>query len=517
MKHYTLAKFKQDGYIIPNLPDDYVIENDTINGIVWVKVKASACYPAEDLATMAWDPDRLVELFSIYISSDHEPRWRDTSNDRMLKLGLVTRKNYEAGRSSLDGLYHLANPVNFYHGNGKLKRGFWNTLRERFYGRGKYSAQTLKMFEFAIDLLLQESPDATDDQLKFKFYEKTFIHPEDIFRCSLTYKWYPDYLRTPKKLGNDFKYVHWTVNPADYGWIAVNGESDWFIKPSQIIHRGRVYDRDELVLTQCPQCNNEVVQSDMVDGICRECHDNKYKIHSYSTRVPSLLKFKAKNVKPGVEPLYFGLELEYETSSRDKAKVKVCDLLAGHAILKSDGSINNGFEIVTCPATSDIHLEVFKNFFDNMPRELEVADNVGMHIHISRKPLNMFTIGKMTEFLNRDNNKAFITYVAGRQPNRFCGMQDIRTITYPLYDKGDRYNTLNLQPNDTVEMRIFSTPTNYQEFAQRLEFADALVRYCGPAQLGVPLKELTQYGTFLKWIHNHHKDYPELANHLKGI
>jgi hypothetical protein len=517
MKHYTLAKFKLDGYQIPNLPDDYAIEHDTDNGIVWVRVKASACYTAEELDGTGWEPDKMMELFSIYTNSDGDPRWRDTSNDRMLRMGLLNRKNYEAGRSGLDALYHLANPINYYHGNGKLKRGFWNTLRERIYGRGKYSWQTLEMFQFAMRLLHEEFPDEDDEHIKYRLYDKSSIHPSDVFKCPINGNWYPDFLRSHKKFENEFMNIHWQVNPLEYGWVNVGADADWFMKPDQVVHRGRVYNRNELVLTTCPQCDQEVVEGDMVDGICRTCHENKYKIHNYSTRVPTLLKFKASNVKPGVEPLYFGLELEYETSSRDKAKVKVCDLLAGHAILKSDGSINNGFEIVTCPATKDIQLEVFKNFFDNMPRELEVADNVGMHIHISRKPLNMFTIGKMTEFLNRDNNKAFITYVAGRQPNRFCGMQDSRTITYPLYDKGDRYNTLNLQPTDTVEMRIFSTPKNYQEFAQRLEFADALVRYCGPAQLGVPLKELTQYGTFLKWVHKNHKDYPELANHLKGI
>ena len=159
---------------------------------------------------------------------------------------------------------------------------------------------------------------------------------------------------------------------------------------------------------------------------------------------------------------------------------------------------------------------MFKNFYDHKPTDLKVAENVGMHIHISRKPLNTFTIGKMTEFLNRKANEDFITHVAGRKPNGYCRLEN-RTMTYPLYDKGERYNVLNLNPQDTIEIRMFSTPKNYEEFASRVQFAQALTDYCGPAQLSCSLKELVKYDTFKVWVAQHRKDYPELANHLKGI
>ena len=103
-----------------------------------------------------------------------------------------------------------------------------------------------------------------------------------------------------------------------------------------------------------------------------------------------------------------------------------------------------------------------------------------------------------------------------RSPNHYCRLQG-RTVTYPLYDKGDRYNALNLNPPETVEIRIFSTPRNYEEFASRIQFAQALTDYCGPAQLSCSLKELTKHQTFMTWVAQHRKDYPELANHLKGI
>jgi hypothetical protein len=82
------------------------------------------------------------------------------------------------------------------------------------------------------------------------------------------------------------------------------------------------------------------------------------------------------------------VSLEYETDNRNRAQLDVGKLMHGHALMKSDGSIRNGFEIVTCPATLDIHLDVFKKFYDNIPKDLKIAKNVGMHVHISRKPLS---------------------------------------------------------------------------------------------------------------------------------
>jgi hypothetical protein len=188
--------------------------------------------------------------------------------------------------------------------------------------------------------------------------------------------------------------------------------------------------------------------------------------------------------------------------------------------MKSDGSINNGFEIVTCPATLDIHMEEFKKFYDNLPGELFAASNTGMHVHVSRKPLNMFTIGKMTEFINRLDNKAFIAYIAGRIDNSYARQDNQRTISYPLVNRHSgtaRYNALNLSPTDTIEFRIFSTPTNWEQFASRLEFCQALTDYCQPAQVGTSLKHLTHYSSFINWMKSHRKDYPELSNHLKGF
>lgn len=519
MKQFTISQFKKDGWTIPNLPDGITIEKGTPSSWHYTKVKVLATVAfirdngGPDLTHMLdSNQDDSLKITLINLNEENAS-FSDSNYEICHALGWITRACHDGGRGALDGLYHKYNPANYYFKNGNLKHGFWNTLRERLMGRANHSHATLTMMRKGIDLLKDKYPNFSNEQIQDLFYQKTW---HNIHWCNYTSQWYPNFLLKNVRLNNEYKHIPMDLNLADFGFTKVEGRT-WWLSPDYVIYNDRAYKRDELNLVRCPVCNNEVVEGDLVDGeMCNSCYDNKYKIHSYSTRVPTLLSFKAKNVRPKVEPIYLGLELEYETVNKDRAKKEVINLLDGHAILKSDGSIRNGFEIVTCPATADIHLDVFKSFFDNKPKDLKVADNVGMHIHISRKPLNTFTIGKMTEFLNRSDNARFITHVAGREPNQYCRLQN-RTLTYPLYDKGDRYNALNLNPDSTVEIRIFSTPKDFQEFAQKVQFAQALTDYCGPAQLSCSLKELTKASTFTSWVLQHHKDYPELANHLKGI
>ena len=295
----------------------------------------------------------------------------------------------------------------------------------------------------------------------------------------------------------------------------------FYIDPTtEIVYDGEIYLRRELDLVTCPECNREVQQRERVEEGCVHCMKELSKVHNYSTKVPDLLKFKATKVKPST--LYLGTELEYESvnDSRTKDAIYTNKVLKNHAILKSDGSIRHGFEIVTCPATLDIHLAEFKKFFSELKEKtkLHAENNTGMHVHISRKPLSMLTIGKMTAFLNNPKNKKFIESIGGRKLNHYCNQDEFRTVTYPLvYGKGERYNTLNLSNDATVEIRIFSTPETYEDFAHKLEFSEALAIYCSPCTVNHSVYKLTSHENFQDWVKTQKHSYPHLVNKLKSI
>ena len=78
-----------------------------------------------------------------------------------------------------------------------------------------------------------------------------------------------------------------------------------------------------------------------------------------------------------------------------------------------------------------------------------------------------------------------------------------------------RYNFVNLNNAKTIELRIFATPSNRQEFEIRMQFVKAIVEYCKPAQHTVSLKEQTHYQSFVNCVSTMTKDFKQLNNFIK--
>lgn len=432
----------------------------------------------------------------------------------------IDRGNY--GQDLIDGIYSYYNPARFRSlRSGKLLASFYRELYRRV-DHGYMHAKTTQAMIKELKAALQEKYDQPETPAGSIAYNvacdkdlKSSIN--GVLRiCLLTGTMDHRNRMSHATYQNEnvciYNLTH--INLNDYN-LTLHG--DYLLHPNEMVWNDEVHDISQGTCT-CPTCNSEVPRTAIIAPSieCTRCEKQHYKIHNYSTRVPDLLKFKAKNVKPKQEPLYFGIELEYETSNRDKAAVKVGRLLKGHAIMKSDGSIRHGFEVVTCPATIDIHLDEFDKFFKDIPEELQIAPNVGMHIHVSKKPLSLFTIGKLTAFMNREINKRFIEFVAGRNSNSYCRLDSKRTVTFPWTNKSsERYNTLNLNNSQTIEFRIFSTPLTYDDFASKIQFCKALVDYAMPANLALPISEITNYANFIKWLQGNRKSYPQLAAKLK--
>lgn len=503
MLAFTIRKFVNGGGVIPNLDEDKFKIKEVVEETQWGGTRRSFRF-------YHWVEEEEDYVFMI---SYNEHGWVQDYNMDEIKEAGVCYHTIEIGTAFLDSIYYMHNPIEFAYKNGKLRKGFASNLRKRLAGKSRASQHTKNMLGFYIDRRRQET--GLNNRELYTLLRSEIGH--DINLCPLSNVIFPYYDSKAIRLNNEIIRVWSKCEPREFGLTKV--DSGQYVSDDYVFYRGIAYRRDELNLVRCPVCNDEVPDSsiDQTDNCCERCVENKYKIHNYSTRVPELLTFKAKGVKPGVDPLYMGIEIEYETTDKMKAQMAVGRKLFGHAIMKSDGSIRNGFEIVTCPATLDIHMDVFSQFFADKPQELKAAENVGMHVHVSRKPLNQFTIGKLTAFLNNTDNKDFIKFIAGRIDNSYARIDPARTITFPITrGKGDRYNALNLNPQDTIEFRIFSTPTNFNEFASRLQFVHALTEYCKPAQLSCNLKELVNHNTFIKWLAVNHKDYPDLFELIKG-
>jgi len=496
-------------------------QHPDIRQTYWTKEESEWDYETREsvvrtytLSTIWYKNIRVIQFYTNDPNNRHKALGvYNVHRDNALETGLVTHQSYRITAATIiDALYHLVNPLEFHNKNGTIKKGFWGALRRRLRSHAlRPSWVTQAMLNKAIEI-------ASDDPENISVSEVLTVN--DIpswsyYKDVLTNQYHVEGTARRYRIGNmGWVHIHKSTDPTQYGYL-FHDRNDIWLTPEQFYHDGNVYNRSEVDIVECTQCGDESVSELCIDGVCHKCLDASFKIHNYSTRVESMLKFKATRVRPNT--VYLGCELEFETNNRNRAQLGVGKLMHGHALMKSDGSIRNGFEIVTCPATLDIHLDVFKKFYDNIPPDLKVEKNVGMHVHISRKPLSQLTLGKMTEFLNRLDNKQFIAHIAGRIDNNYARMNSERTVTFPWRNRsgGDRYNALNLNNQNTVEVRLFATPMNYKEFASRLQFVQALVDYCSPCSSNESLKKQTHYESFMHWLSNRKRMFPELSYHLK--
>ena len=501
-------------------------EHPDIRQTFWTKEDNNWDYEQQEtvrststLSTIWYKEQRVLQFYT----NDEANKSRrltiyNVHRDACRETNLINHQSYRAnGSTIIDALYYLANPMEFHNKNGSLKKGFWGALRRRLRSNTLRSSWvTQHMLDKAVHMAAQaENADDSGITSIGSIFAVKNIPEWAWYKDFLTEEYYVDGTQKRVRLGStEWEHIHRSTDPIDYGYL-FNDRHDIWLKPEQFFHDGNIYNRGEVDIETCTNCGNETVTELMVNKVCHHCLDASYKLHNYSTRVENMLKFKATRVKPNT--VYLGCELEYETNNRNRAQIGVGKLMHGHALMKTDGSIRNGFEIVTCPATLDIHLDIFKKFYDNIPPDLKIANNVGMHVHISRKPLSQLTIGKLIEFLNRLDNKEFIHHIAGRIDNQYARLESDSTITFLRKHRsgGNRYNALNLLNEKTIEVRLFATPMNYKEFASRLQFVQALVDYCSPAQSNESLKKQTHYQAFMHWLSSRKRMFPELSYHLK--
>jgi len=211
-------------------------------------------------------------------------------------------------------------------------------------------------------------------------------------------------------------------------------------------------------------------------------------INSYSYR-PSM-KFCSLSNENSNAP-FFGIELEVERKNSKGLKHKY---MAGmiqheHWYFKTDGSLTDGFEIVTHPMTFNYIQQNEKTFTDSLRLLVENgynsydANTCGMHIHISK---NNFTTWHLYRFLKFFvENKEFIVSISQRKMEKLRKWANIEedsdsSLIYKAKKKdgnNERYVAINLQNKATLEIRIFRGTLNINSFMKNIEFAHALFMY----------------------------------------
>ena len=282
--------------------------------------------------------------------------------------------------------------------------------------------------------------------------------------------------------------------------------------------------------THCDNCGRLLHQEDVYynedDGLCWSCYEETQRdretIHDYYYK-PSPLFY-------GEGPRFFGVELEIDEGGEDSDYAS--DILkqanyAGmvHAYAKHDGSLENGFEIVTHPMTLAYHLS-------EMPWKdvLHKAISLGYrshqsgtcgHVHVSRTAFGVeeedqeSAIARILYFVEKHWEELLkFSRRTVRQLERWASRYGYREQPKEILEHakkgylGGRYTCVNLENRATVEFRMFRGTLKYNTLIATMQLVNRIcdVALCLSDQ---ELKDMS-WTTFVSGCQE-----PELIQYLK--
>lgn len=229
---------------------------------------------------------------------------------------------------------------------------------------------------------------------------------------------------------------------------------------------------------------------------------------------------------------YFGVELEIDYGGRDNDNayhiLQVANRNTEAIYIKQDGSLEDGFEIVTHPMTLDYHMNDmdWKKLTQKALRlgyKSHKTDTCGLHIHVNRTTFGddyshqELCISKVLFILERfweeflrfsRRNKEQIQHWATRYGYRSQPIEILNTAKSSNYN---RHTCVNLTNSNTIEFRIFKGTLKVNTIIATLQLVNHI---CNTADL-LSTDDITELNwcEFMERISKN--KYPELITYLK--
>lgn len=220
--------------------------------------------------------------------------------------------------------------------------------------------------------------------------------------------------------------------------------------------------------------------------------------------------------------LFFGIELEIENKQDGDYLSGINDVELSNLYAKYDGSLDNGLEVVSHPFTFEYFNLTFKKVWEPILRCKEYGyrsyntNTCGIHIHISKKAFSTLHLYKFMKFFYKNNE--FIEFISQRRKEKLQEWANNSNTGDNMVKKaknkegnGARYSAINLQPYNTVEIRIFRGTLDVQSFRKNLEFLHALYGFTKKHGMS----EMTKI-KFMNYVHKSKKQYKNLCTFLDG-
>jgi hypothetical protein len=304
------------------------------------------------------------------------------------------------------------------------------------------------------------------------------------------------------------------------------------------LHHTSIMETDEGGTYVCPSCMPEYVrcyESEYLVLITDSVERNGRRYHR--DRVPVTHKVQGYSYKPSPNflgssdagNLFFGVELEIEGGGLDPVSCDEIlsipnpssrdDVMYG----KKDSSVENGFELVTHPASFNYHMNVLPwGDLLNKAKSIGYSNtptSCGVHVHISRSYFGQSVVRQDTNimkmlYLFEKFWDKFLKFsrrsqsAVSRWADRY-GMRDTpREILDYAKSSGNRYRAVNLENSPTIEIRLFKGTLD-------TSIVRATIQLC--YVLATTSKELRvadiQQMTWEQFV-NRASEYPELMGHL---
>ena len=245
--------------------------------------------------------------------------------------------------------------------------------------------------------------------------------------------------------------------------------------------------------TRCEECEALIHRDDAFRfedcDYCSECYHEISKnsaIHEYN--------YKPEPIFYGENPRYFGVELEIDGAGKDddnaKELLKIANENDEHIYIKSDGSLDDGMEIVTHPMSLNYH----KNFcWENIMKKAiyigyrsHQTSTCGLHIHVNRKSLGSDSIeqedviSRILYFVEHHWNELLkFSRRSEYAMNRWASRYGYESSPQAIMEKAKkrscgRYAAVNLCNYSTIEFRLFRGTLKHNTLIAALELVDKI-------------------------------------------
>ena len=315
-------------------------------------------------------------------------------------------------------------------------------------------------------------------------------------------------------------------------WFEENGGRDaWIICEACSEYENRDHARwyyDDLYCTscyddnvyECDECGETYWNEHDCSAYDRDDNYSSY-IHSYSYRPQTHFFGQAKY------HMGFELEVEARNTSRNEGAELAYTQIGERGYLKEDGSLSDGFEIVTHPHTLNMYQTSFPwEMLDKIKRQGMRSWNTrtcGLHVHVSREAFHVMrgysldivkTQGHELRFMKLIyDNQRMVERIAGRSNNNYANFSDknrlIAKVKHGTQNNG-RYSAINTENDATLEVRVFKGSLRKERVLSALEFVHSSVEYTRNLKVSGSNNALS-WLQYTRYVAENQQQYPNLA------